>query len=144
MLIFVLNGHHFMSVRQTKPTVSCMIPKCVVLLFCLDRRIDAYGRHVNMRQSEASLERELRTGIKVSAPGFVSAQFDVRAMIPLSEFGMTRELLERLHHDADECRNLAETALTAESRAVLNDMAQDFEKRATMLKVAGRRSLEIR
>ena len=53
------------------------------------------------------------------------------------------ELLERLHHDANECRSLAETAITSEGREVLCAMAEAYEKRAAIFKKEGLRSHDL-
>ena len=43
------------------------------------------------------------------------------------------EKLERLHRNANQCRSLADCALTAEGREVLLEMARDYEDRAATL-----------
>ncbi len=50
---------------------------------------------------------------------------------------MMINMLERLQHDAKECRNLAENSITAEGRDALQDMARDYECRAAMLAAKG-------
>jgi hypothetical protein len=45
--------------------------------------------------------------------------------------------LELLHRNADQCRSLADTAITMEARAVLLDMAQEYDDRATSLQTTG-------
>lgn len=53
-------------------------------------------------------------------------------------------LLERLHHDAKECRNLAENSITDEGRDALRDMARDYECRAAILKAKGDEIRDLR
>jgi hypothetical protein len=47
---------------------------------------------------------------------------------------------ERLHHHAQQCRALAESAITSEARKVLAEMALDYENRATTMQINGARS----
>jgi hypothetical protein len=51
------------------------------------------------------------------------------------------EKLERLHLNAKQCRTLADSAITAEARKVLLEMALDYENRAATLQTDGARSL---
>ena len=37
--------------------------------------------------------------------------------------------LEQLHHNAKQCRALADSAMTAQAHEILLDMAQDYERR---------------
>ena len=52
----------------------------------------------------------------------------------------TMEKLERLHRQAQQCRALADTAITPEARIVLVDMALDYEDRAATMQINGARS----
>jgi hypothetical protein len=54
---------------------------------------------------------------------------------------MIIEKLERLHHSAKQCRDLADSAITAEARKVLLDLAMDYDDRAATLQINGARSL---
>ena len=48
--------------------------------------------------------------------------------------------IERLHHNANQCRVLADSAMTAEAHDVLLDMALDYEGRVAILRANGTRS----
>ena len=43
------------------------------------------------------------------------------------------DVLERLHHDANLCRNLADNSITADAREILLDMARDYDEQASTL-----------
>ena len=49
--------------------------------------------------------------------------------------------LEQLHHNAKQCRALADSAMTAEAHDVLLGMAQDYELRVATVKTDGARAL---
>ena len=53
---------------------------------------------------------------------------------------MMHKLLERLHHNAKQCRDLADDAVTNEGRVVLQGMARDYEDQASILRSEGRGS----
>lgn len=53
------------------------------------------------------------------------------------------ELLERLHRDAKECRELADNSITVEGREALQCMAQEYESRAAILQTEGARARDF-
>lgn len=68
-------------------------------------------------------------------------QYDQHAITTHPGVGAMLEKSERLLRHAKQCRALADSAITAEAREVLLDMALDYENRAATLQVSGVRSL---
>ena len=48
--------------------------------------------------------------------------------------------IEELHHNASQCRALADSAMTEEAHEILLDMALDYESRVATLQATGTRS----
>ena len=49
--------------------------------------------------------------------------------------------LEELHRNANQCRALADSAMTEEAREILLEMALDYESRVATLQANGTKSL---